>query len=134
MSLSVAGTFSEELCPRFTARHVSGAKTLSRRDAVNQLTVDGELLGRAVAPPADWVTGQAAVPPPVLLPHGADGQRGVVSGEAVAFRRSQRHVIPQPLEVNPRPTVDGARPGDVGLVLHHWLCWAHLHQRHRHGD
>lgn len=101
---------------------------------INQLTVDSKLFGHAVAPPANWVTSQAAVPPPVLLPHWADGQCAVVSGEVVAFRGSQCHIISQPLEAHPRPTVDGTSPGDIGLVLHHWLCWALFNHWHRHGD
>lgn len=109
-------------------------KRCRRREARHPLTVDSELLGRAVAPPADWVARQAAVPPPVLLPHWADGQRGVVSGEVVAFGRSQRHVVPQPLEVHPGPPVDSAGPGDVGRVLHHGLRRALLNHRHGHGD
>lgn len=96
------------------------------------LTVDGELLGRAVAPPADGIGDQAAVAAPVLLPDGADGQRGIVLGEAVALRRSQRHLVPQPLVLHPSPPADQAGPGDVGLVLHHGLRRAPLNHRHGH--
>lgn len=98
------------------------------------LTVDGELRRLAAAAAADRVAGHAAVGASVLFLHGADEQRGVVFGEAVSVAGAQHRAVPQPLERDPRPSLNGAGPGGVCLVLHRGVRRALGHDWDGHGD